>query len=149
MSGIHDLLVKVIGLGIFIAGLTFLAGGLSGESHEAAAPIEITASTPAAAEPQEDDSGPGAFQKAFVVAAGLLILASAAGFVMYKGWAFILVSIGLLVGFLVTFIRFLLAFDHPDQPIVTAALPLLACIALIAFLGRWSVERHFRPNAGH
>ena len=76
-----------------------------------------------------------------------VLLATALGFARYRGWAFLTVSVLLLGGWLYTFVRMVTAFDRGGwsngRPYL---LSLVAIIVLIGYLGRWRMERRFRPH---
>jgi hypothetical protein len=94
---------------------------------------------------------PGAFGKITAVIWGILVVVTAIGFFRMRGWAFLLVSVGLLGSFFVTLIDLLLALDRGEGARGKAFCFLLT-IALIGYLGRWSMERRFRAHlesAGH
>jgi len=92
----------------------------------------------------------GVFGKGTRVLVCLVALASAIGFFTYQGWAFLVVSAGLLLGFFYTFIHYLLSWDVAlkggEDERTYWLLLWLGVIALIGFVGRWSTERHFRPH---
>jgi hypothetical protein len=93
----------------------------------------------------------GAFGKITAVAWGILVVVTAIGFFRMRGWAFLLVSVGLLGSFFVTLIDFLIAMDRGEGA-KGKAFCFVLTIALIGYLGRWSMERRFRPHlesAGH
>ncbi|HEX5137967.1 MAG TPA: hypothetical protein VFY93_13410 [Planctomycetota bacterium] len=93
----------------------------------------------------------GAFGKITAVIWGILVVITAIGFFRMRGWAFLLVSVGLLGSFFVTLIGLLMAIDH-GHDVKAHALCFLSTIALIGYLGRWSMERRFRPHletSGH
>ena len=114
----HDILIKLIALGMGIGALIWTAEGL--------------------------ESG-GAFAKTGTVAAGIFAICTAVGFARTRGWAFLVVSIGLLVGFLTTFVSWVVSFDTGEGTMVKL-LKLLTVIVLIAYLGRYDIERRFRPH---
>ena len=58
----------------------------------------------------EFEEGGGAFHNAFAVLFGVVWLGTAVGFARYKGWAFMLVSFGLLAAFFYTLVEFILAY---------------------------------------
>jgi len=87
----------------------------------------------------------GAFGKITAVIWGILVIVTAVGFFRMRGWAFLLVSVGLLASFFVTLIEFLMAIDR-GHDVKAHGLCFLATIALIGYLGRWSMERRFRPH---
>ncbi|MHC4937826.1 MAG: hypothetical protein ACYTHK_02515 [Planctomycetota bacterium] len=91
-----------------------------------------------------EESGWGIFRQLLI---GILIIAVARGFKKRKGWAFLTLSVGLLVGWLVELTRAIVEFT--DGGWEAAKLPtfsLLLCTVLIGYLGRWSMERRFRPH---
>lgn len=88
----------------------------------------------------------GVFYKAFVLLGGLFFLLTAVQFAFYKGWAFLVVSVGLLVGFLATLVGFITAIDRGDGTALGEVRTLVAIVVLIGYLGRWSMERRFRPE---
>lgn len=114
----HDFLIKLLAIALFIWGLVWTADGLKGD---------------------------GAFWKAFVVIRGLVVLATAIGFARYRGWAFLLVSVGLLYAFLAALIQFILTFDTGGDK-MGAFWKVALVIALIGYLGNWNMERRFRPH---
>lgn len=78
-------------------------------------------------------------------ALALLMIATGIGFWRGQGWAFLLVSIALLVEWFIFFIRILVAADKGES--VTGPIVLLLLnMAVIAWLGRWSMEKRFRPH---
>ena len=92
----------------------------------------------------DEETGFGVFRQLLV---GILILAVARGFKQRKGWAFLAFSISLLVGWLVELTRAIVAFEEGGMAAAKAAtLSWLLVTLLIAYLGRWSMERRFRPH---
>ncbi|MHC4972417.1 MAG: hypothetical protein ACYTG3_08795 [Planctomycetota bacterium] len=87
----------------------------------------------------------GVFYTLFQLAFGAFWICVAVGFWRYRGWAFLSVSVALLVSFMVFWIRLLIAVDR-GEGIGTTALTLVVVIALIAYLGRYRMERRFRPH---
>ena len=81
----HDILIKVIAVVLAIWTLAGMADRLAGDG--------------------------GVFYKAFVLLGGAFFLLTAIGFALYKGWAFLVVSVGLLIGFLAEMVGFILAVD--------------------------------------
>ncbi|NJN14788.1 MAG: hypothetical protein HC813_04070 [Planctomycetes bacterium] len=91
--------------------------------------------------------GAGAGRALFGMMGFFVALATAVGFWRLRGWAFLLASVGLLVGYLTTFVQMILAFNRQDAAGGKALLEAhLVVIFLIGFLGRWSIERRFRPH---
>lgn len=93
----------------------------------------------------------GAFGKIGAVVWGLLVIVTAIGFFRMRGWAFLLVSAGLLGAFFVTLIDMLVAMDRGEGA-KGKAFWFVLTVVLIGYLGRWSMERRFRPHldtAGH
>jgi hypothetical protein len=93
----------------------------------------------------------GAFGKITAVIWGILVIVAAIGFFRMRGWAFLLVSVGLLASFFVTLVEFLMAMDRGEGA-KGKALCFVLTIVLIGYIGRWSMERRFRPHlesAGH
>lgn len=94
---------------------------------------------------------PHAFSKMGAVLWGVLVITAAVGFFRMRGWAFLLVSVGLLGSFFVTLVGLIRAVDA-GQGVKGHALCFVITIALIGYIGRWSIERRFRPHldtAGH
>jgi hypothetical protein len=79
--------------------------------------------------------------------AGVLILAVARGFKRRNGAAFLAVSVGLLIGWLVELIRAIVLIEESGFAAAkTTVLSWLLITLLIGYLGRWSMERRFRPH---
>ena len=79
--------------------------------------------------------------------AGVLILAVARGFKRRSGTAFLAVSVGLLIGWLVELIRAIVLIEESGFAAAkTTVLSWLLITLLIGYLGRWSMERRFRPH---
>jgi len=79
--------------------------------------------------------------------AGVLILAVARGFKRRSGAAFLAVSVGLLIGWLVELIRAIVLIEESGFAAAkTTVLSWLLITLLIGYLGRWSMERRFRPH---
>jgi hypothetical protein len=87
----------------------------------------------------------GVFYTLFQLAFGAFWICAAVGFWRYRGWAFLSVSVALLISFMVYWIRLLIAVDR-GEGIGRMALMLVVVIALIAYLGRYRMERRFRPH---
>jgi len=93
----------------------------------------------------------GAFGKITAVIWGIVVIVTAVGFFRMQGWAFLLVSVGLLGSFFVTLVELLMAIDQGHN-VKAHVLCFVSTIALIGYLGRWSMERRFRPHldtSGH
>jgi hypothetical protein len=93
----------------------------------------------------------GAFGKITAVIWGLVVVITAIGFFRMQGWAFLLVSVGLLASFFVTLVEMLMAIDQGHN-VKAHILCFASTVALIGYLGRWKMERRFRPHldtAGH
>jgi hypothetical protein len=116
----HDILIKVIAALLGLAAIVRIANSLAGDG--------------------------GVFSKAFWLLAGLFYLVTAVGFWRYKGWAFLVVSVTLLVNFLTRLVGFILAIDRGDGTAGGYAMSVVITIVLIGYLGRWSMERRFRPE---
>ena len=118
----HNVILKLLAAGILVLGLHWFIDGL--------------------------DAG-GVFGKLLLVAFGVFVVLVAVGFWKRRGWAFLAVSVGLLAGFFVHLIGFIETFDHNGHGHGFAALELVLNIVLIGYLGRWSMERRFRPHLDH
>jgi len=114
----HDVILKILAVLIGLDGLIYMFGGLGGA---------------------------GVFHALFQLAFGAFWICVAVGFWRYRGWAFLSVSVALLVAFMVYWIRLLIAFDR-GTGIAGTALMLVGVIALIGYLGRYRMERRFRPH---
>jgi len=114
----HNVILKILAILIGLDSLGFMFGGL-GEA--------------------------GVFYTLFQLAMGAFGICVAVSFWRYRGWAFLVVSMALLVAFMVYWIRLLIAVDRGDG-IARTALALVAVIALIGYLGRYRMERRFRPH---
>jgi len=89
----------------------------------------------------------GVFGKVFVLFGALFLLATALGFARYRGWAFLVVSAGLLIGWMTAFVKMIVGFDRGGWDAGRGyLLTLVGIILLIAYLGRWKMERRFRPH---
>ena len=87
----------------------------------------------------------GAFGKIGAVLWGILVIVTAIGFFRMRGWAFLLVSVGLLGSFFTNLISFIEAVDR-GVGVKDRAFWFVVTIVLIGYLGRWSMERRFRPH---
>lgn len=87
----------------------------------------------------------GAFSKMGVILWGILVIATAVGFFRMRGWAFLLASVGLLLSFFVNLVDLILAVDA-GQGVKGRAFWFVISIVLIGYIGRWSIERRFRPH---
>jgi len=83
------------------------------------------------------------------VVAGLFYVVVGVGLWRYRGWAFLILSVMLLWQWFYSFVKMVVKFDSGGWP---AGRPFLVAVLLttllIAIFGRWSMERHFRPDAG-
>ncbi len=94
---------------------------------------------------------PGAFAKMGALLWGALVILAAVGFFRMRGWAFLLVSVGLLASFFTNLVALLIAIDRGEGA-RGRAFWFVVTIVLIGYLGRWRMERRFRPHlesAGH
>lgn len=87
----------------------------------------------------------GAFSKMGAILCGILVIATAVGFFRMRGWAFLLASAGLLLSFFVNLVDLILAVDA-GQGVKGRAFWFVITIVLIGYIGRWSIERRFRPH---
>lgn len=117
-DSIHNAIVKVLGILLALWGLVHMLDGI--------------------------DHG-GAFSKMGSVLWGILVIATAIGFFRMRGWAFLLVSVGLLGSFFANLVRFIEAVDR-GEGVKDRAFWFVVTIVLIGYLGRWSMERRFRPH---
>jgi hypothetical protein len=90
----------------------------------------------------------GAFARIGMVLWGALVFVTGIGFFRMRGWAFLLVSVGLLGSFFVNLIGFILAVDQ-GAGVKGHLFHFILTLVLIAYLGRWSMERRFRPHLEH
>lgn len=114
----HNVILKVLAVLIGLDGFVFMVAGL-GDA--------------------------GVFYTLFQLAFGAFWIFVAVGFWRYRGWAFLSVSVALLVAFMVYWVRLLIAFDR-GEGIASTALTLVLVMALIGYLGRYRMERRFRPQ---
>lgn len=118
---VHNTLLDLIALGIGLTGLVMLIETFTG-----------------------DVSGFW-FGLSFVVA--LFVLFIARGFKKRKGGAFLAVSVALLIGWMVQLIRAIALFDVGGWAAASGTVySFLLINLLIGYLGRWSMERRFRPH---
>jgi hypothetical protein len=84
----------------------------------------------------------------FLVAIFLLLVAM--GFKKRKGWAFLAVSTGLLVGWMTQLVRTIVVYDAGEMSKGHGILvSFIVITVLIGYLGRWPMERRFRPHLDH
>ena len=89
----------------------------------------------------------GAFPVLGYLFLGLFNLATGVGFARRRGWAFLVVSVGLLLSWMSCFIMMIIAFDAGLPGVgVSFLFGILGTMALIAYFGRFSMERRFRPH---
>ncbi len=120
MSSLNNTLVVVIGVVVVVLGLLRISDMFAMDAN--------------------------VFYKAFILLYALVTIATGVGFIMKQGWAYTLLSVGVLCGFMVLSIQFVLAFDSPNKSILGAAVPLVLSMCVIAYLSNWNNERHFRPQ---
>jgi hypothetical protein len=116
----HDIIIKVLAVLFGLGAIIRIANSFAGDG--------------------------GVFSKAFWLLAGLFYLVTAIGFARYKGWAFLVISVSLLIGFLTRLVGFILAIDRGDGTAGGYAMSIVITVCLIGYLGRWSMERRFRPE---
>ena len=120
-SPIQDAIVKITSVVVAIDGLINLVHAFSGE--------------------------PGWIAARWFAIIGLLQIAAGIGLMFWRGWAFMTFSILLLVRWLVTFISTIVAFESGGSEAGKPQLiTLLVIMAMIAYFGRWSMERRFRSH---
>ncbi len=89
----------------------------------------------------------GGFAMVGLLFAAIIKLAVARGFWGRKGWAFLLVSVSLLLSWMLFLILSIVQMDHggwaEGSPYIYA---FLLVNVLIAYLGRRSMEERFRPD---
>jgi len=119
---VHNFLLTLIGVGTGIYALTLLGGAFSG-----------------------DLSG-FAKLRGFLIA--VFVGAVAFGFIKRQGWAFLAFSVGLLGAWLYSMVVGIVAFSA-EQPVGMHVFCFLLINVLIGYLGRWSMERRFRPHLDH
>ena len=80
----------------------------------------------------------------------IFVLAVARGFKKRKGWAFLAVSVSLLVGWMWYLILAIFEFDHHGwEGASTSVYLFILSNVLIGYLGRRSMETRFRPHLAH
>ncbi len=119
-DSIHNALVKVLAILIGLWGLVQMVGGLDSAAW---------------------------YGKIGAVVWGALVIATAVGFFRMRGWAFLLVSVGLLASFFTNLVAFIVAVDRGEGA-KGRAFWFVLTIVFIGYLGRWSMERRFRPDVG-
>ena len=119
MTRVNDALLKLIGALIVVLGLYHLLGGTA--------------------------EAEGFWGVIWASAVGLFEVATGLAFMRFRGWAFLVVSVGLLVGWLLNFVAMVVAWDQ-GLPMTGPVVGLLVNTALIGYLGRWSMEKRFRPH---
>ncbi|MFI5402386.1 MAG: hypothetical protein ACHQ1G_05575 [Planctomycetota bacterium] len=117
-DSIHNAVVKILALLLGLWGLVQLVEGLDAAAW---------------------------YGKIGAVLWGAVVVVTAVGFFRMRGWAFLLVSVGLLGSFFTNLIGFLTAIDRGEGA-KDRAFWFVATIVLIGYLGRWSMERRFRPH---
>ena len=119
---VHNFLLTLIGVGTGLYSLTLLGGAFSADV--------------------------GGFAKLWSFLFALFVGAVAVGFIKRQGWAFLVFSVGLLGAWLYEMVLAIVAFSD-EQPYATHAFCFLLTTFLIGYLGRWSMERRFRPHLDH
>jgi len=73
--------------------------------------------------------------------------ATAVGFARFRGWAFLLVSVWLLWSWFGSFVGMIVAFNAGYSGLGKRLLVnLVLTMVFIGYIGRWKVERLFRPH---
>jgi len=119
---VHNFILTVIGVGIGLYSLTLLGGALFGDS--------------------------AGFAKLSQFLIAIVVAAVAFGFIKRQGWAFLMVSVGLLGGWLYAMVMAIVVYAA-DEPASGRVACFLLVTALIGYLGRWPMERRFRPHLDH
>jgi hypothetical protein len=119
---VHNSLLTLIGLVTGIYALTLLGGTFSG------------------------DLAGFAKLSSFLVA--VFVGAVAVGFIKRQGWAFLVFSVGLLGAWLYEMVVAIVAFTG-DKPVGGHLFCFVLITVLIGYLGRWEMERRFRPHLDH
>ena len=120
----HNAFLNLISFGIGIYGLMLLSDALGGDG--------------------------GAFDTLVGLLYAVAMLLVAVGFHKRRGAAFLAFSAWLLVAWLTQFVRMIVAFDNGDASGGRAILySFLLINVLIGYIGRWSMERRFRPHLEH
>lgn len=119
----REALVKLVAYALIVYGLATLAEAFSGDH--------------------------GFLHATYTVVKGLWRLGIGIGLLRFQGWAFVLFSLLLIVRWFVAFTAMVVRFDAGG---FSAGAPMLGWVVaitlLIAIFSRWSMERHFRPEAG-
>lgn len=119
---VHNFLLSLIGVGIGLYALTTLGGAFFGDAT--------------------------GFAKLTGVLYGLFTAVVALGFLKRRGWAFLVVSVGLLGGWLYEMVMGIVVYSNDQSPMVHVVCFTLITV-LIGYLGRWPMERRFRPHLDH
>ena len=119
---VHNFLLTLIGVGTGLYALTLLGGAFSGDA--------------------------GGFAKLWSFLYALFVGAVAVGFIKRQGWAFLVFSVGLLGAWLYEMVLGIVAYCD-EQPYAGHAFCFVLVTVLIGYLGRWSMERRFRPHLDH
>ena len=118
---VHHSILNLISIGIGIYALTLLNEALSGDG--------------------------GSFATLSWLLVGIFALAVAFGFKKRRGWAFLAVSVALLFGWVTQLVRVIVVYDAGEMGKGHGILlSFLLINVMIAYLGRWSMERRFRPH---
>ena len=96
---------------------------------------------------------PGGLKILLVLAGTAFLAATARGLVQYRGWAWVVTIVGMLLGLMVGQVRIWLAVDEADYTEMSERMLFLAFLGFsLWYLGREKIEVRFRPHiadAGH
>ena len=96
---------------------------------------------------------PGGLKILLVLAGTAFLAATARGLVQYRGWAWVVTIVGMLLGLMAVQVRVWLAVDEGDYTEMRERMLFLAFLGFsIWYLGREKVEVRFRPHiaeSGH
>ncbi|MGH7162393.1 MAG: hypothetical protein ACREID_02830 [Planctomycetota bacterium] len=116
----HSFLVRLLALAVGVFGLVHLVNGLEGGSG---------------------------LRVLWVLAVGVLWLATALGLYRFRGWAWLVATLAMLGGCVLNFIRMIAAIDAGRSGDAWSHAWTVVSLALVlAYLGRESMERRFRPH---
>ena len=118
---LHDLIIKVVGVLCAIGGLVRLYDVFAGDDL--------------------------LLMRVIWFCVSLLLIGSGIGLVRYRGWAYLVFSALLLLSWIPVFMMMIIGFSTGDTGAGSAmAVQLVLIMAAIAYFGRWSMERRFRPH---
>ena len=96
---------------------------------------------------------PGGLKILLVLAVVAFLAATARGLLQYRGWAWLVTIVGMVLGLMLGQVRVWLAVDQADYTEMNERMLFLAVLGFsIWYLGREKVEVRFRPHiadAGH